>query len=158
MLYTISMKKAFRVFALCMSLTLVACTPDNSGKTSTSFYDVVTEQTVSWTECLSQPESHYVVYFYSETCSQCQEIKGDVILFARINTVKTYFLDINAPGNEVQRCSEEEVVVGVDDVADLYIVATPTIVEVQDGVTTANVVGKNRCLELINNLKTNNQN
>ena len=135
---------------------MASCHPGTNSGSSISAsnpYDVMINQATSWNECLSQEEAHYLVYFYSETCSPCKQIKGDVIAFANLNVVKTYFVDTAKPENTIQKCSAEEVEVGVSDVADLYIVGTPTLIEVRDGATVSNVAGQNKCLNLINSLK-----
>ena len=138
---------------------LVSCQPQTVNSSSSSpDYGIMERQSVSWAECLSQEEAHYLVFFYSETCSQCNEIKGDVVSFATSNIVKTYFVDTQKPGNEIQKCSADEVVIGIDNIEDLYIVGTPTLVEVENGVTTVNAAGKNECLELLGTLRNNNDN
>ena len=135
---------------------MASCHPETNSGSSISAsnpYDIMMNQATSWSECLSQEEAHYLVYLYSETCSSCNQIKGDVVAFANSNVVKTYFVDTAKPENTIQKCSAEEVEVGVSDVADLYIVGTPTLIEVRDGATVSNVAGQNKCLTLINSLK-----
>ena len=135
---------------------IVSCKPQTSSNSKID-YGIMERQSVTWAECLSQTESNYLVFFYSETCSSCREIKRDVVVFATSNVVKTYFLDVAKPINNVQTCPEDEIVVGVDNIEDLYIVATPTFIEVENGRTTVNVVGKERCLGLLETLQ-NSQN
>ena len=153
------MNIGLKVCSLLFALSAISCTPQTTSSSiisSSNYDDIIDKQSVSLTECLSQEEEHYLVYFYSPTCTPCSEIKGDVVSFAVDNVVKTYFLNTKESGNEIQKCSADEVVVGVDDVADLYIVGTPTLVEVKNGTTTSNVAGKNKCLNLLNQLRTDN--
>ncbi|MCK5761518.1 MAG: thioredoxin family protein [Candidatus Izimaplasma sp.] len=46
-------------------------------------------------EITTMPEDEYLVYFYSEGCGHCQQIKYDVLEFADDNNenIKVYFLD-----------------------------------------------------------------
>ena len=160
MLYTITMKSGLKICSLLFALFIVSCTPDagnGSSSGGSKTYDIMAEQATSWNECLSQQEEHYLVYFYSPTCNPCQEIKGDVVSFASSNQVKTYFVDTSLPENKIQKCSQEEIVLGVSDVTNLYILGTPSLVEIQNGSTTSNVGGKSKCLELLNTLKTSNE-
>ena len=76
-----------------------------------------------------------------------------MVSFALDDIVKMYFVDIDKPGNEIQKCSLDEVTTGVSDIDDFKIAGTPTIVEVQNGVTTKNAPGKNKCLDLLNDLR-----
>ena len=155
MLYTITMNIRLKICILPLLVFMASCHPQTQSKSSSLDYGIMERQSISWAECLSQQEDHYLVFFHSETCSSCQEIKGDVISFASENICKTYFLDIDKPGNEISKCSVDEIVVGVDNINDFKIAGTPTIVEVQSGVTTANAPGKNKCLELLTSLRNN---
>lgn len=153
------MNIGLKLCSLLFAISAVSCTPQTTSSSviSSSNYDEIIErQSVSLAECLSKEEEHYLVYFYSSTCTPCSEIKGDVVSFAMDNIVKTYFLNTKEPGNEIQKCSAEEVVVGVNDVSNLFIVGTPTLVEVKNGTTTSNVAGKSKCLNLLNELRANN--
>lgn len=131
---------------------MTSCKPQ-AGSSSSIDYKIMERQSISWAECLSQAEPQYLVFFHSNTCASCQEIKGDVVSFATSNIVKTYFVDIDKPGNEIQKCSVDEIVVGADRIEDFYIAGTPTIVEVENGRTTVNAAGKSKCLELLETLK-----
>ena len=44
---------------------------------------------------LTQPEDQYLVYYYTESCLYCQEIKTEVLNFANENNanIKVYFWD-----------------------------------------------------------------
>ena len=158
MLYTMTMKIGLKICFLPLLICMASCHPKTNGKSASYDEGIIERQSVSWAECLSQQEDHYLVFFHSETCSTCKEIRGDVLSFAYENIVKTYFLDIDKPGNEIQRCSIDEVEVGIDNIANFKIAGTPTIVEVENGVTIAHAPGKDRCLELLGNLRNSRNN
>ena len=150
------MKTGLRILSLLFTLSMASCVPQtNSGSSNgiSDAYNIIDRQATSWNDCLSQSEDHYLVYFYSDTCNPCNEIKWDIVMFANSDVVKTYFVDTAKPENKIQKCSADEVVVGVSDVADLYIVGTPTLIEVKEGATVSNVAGQSKCLGLINSLK-----
>ncbi|MBN2604305.1 MAG: thioredoxin family protein [Bacilli bacterium] len=49
---------------------------------------------------VTRPEDQYLVYYYTETCTYCQEIKTQVLEFADSNNanVKVYFWDASEIG------------------------------------------------------------
>ena len=122
---------------------------ESSSKNAIQEYEIVSKQEIYLDDCLSQIEEKYLIFFHSETCTHCQEIIEDVIAFANSNIIKTYFLNVSKKENKITRCSQDEIEVGIDKVEDLRIVGTPTIVEVEEGVTTVNVAGKSACLAFL---------
>lgn len=136
----------------------VCCSPvqnEQSNKSASKEYEIPTELTISLKDCLSQVESEYLIFFHSKMCTHCQEIKGDVLSFSSENILKTYFLDIMEPNNEVPICIKEEIVIGVTNYEDIKILGTPTIIKVENGKTTMNVGGKENCLTLLNEERMN---
>ena len=111
---------------------------------------IIKENEILWDDCLSQDESNYLVFIYSETCSHCHEIMGDVTLFVQSNIFKTYFVNKSDSSNKIPICPIDEVVVDVDEIDCLSIAGTPTILEVEEGRTTANIFGADSCLTFLN--------
>ena len=144
------MNLKMRIIPVLAAVLLASCSNNASNKQSSSAFDIAKEQEINLVDCLSQKEEQYLVFFHSETCSKCQQIIGDVIEFANANIVTTYFLDIKKAGNEIQTCTADELVLGVDNVDDLRILGTPTIIKVENGTTVANVAGKEKCLTFLN--------
>ena len=149
------MNFGLRICSAFLLFGLFSCAPQTEDSSSVINYKIIEEQSISWADCLSQKENHYLVFFHSETCATCQEMKGDVTSFACENILKTYFVDIDKPGNKINKCTLEEVTVGVSNVDDFKIAGTPTLIEVEEGITIANAPGKEKCLELLNSLRTN---
>ena len=151
------MKKMLRFFSLLFVAIPLSCSSAGSSsvQSTSNIYDIIDRQSISLADCLSQPENHYVVYFYSDTCASCQRIKESVVTFANSSVVKTYFLDTQKPENNIQKCSIDELIVGVNNVSDLYIAGTPTLLEVKDGVTVSNVGGEINCLDLLETFTIN---
>ena len=143
------MNLRLRFIPIVLTILLASCTGNSSSKSSSSAKTMPPENEIKLVNSLSQEEEQYLIFFHSETCNHCKEIMGDVISFAEENIIKTYFLNISDPDNNIQRCTKEELTVGIDKVEDLRILGTPTIVKVENGVTTKNEGGKEKCLTLL---------
>ena len=153
------MSLRMHICSLFVAAMFVSCSPaqnEQSNKNASTDFKIPIEQEIVLIDCLSQSESQYLVFFHSETCSHCREIMGDILLFNDETILKVYFLDIKKPNNEVTICQKEEIVLGVSNYQDIKIIGTPTLIKVENGVTTANVAGKEECLTLINQERLNN--
>ena len=151
-MYTIFINMKLHTLPLLLVAVFTSCSSKGSESTSKNAiqeYEIVNKQEIYLDDCLSQIEEKYLVFFHSETCTHCQEIIEDVIAFANSSIIKTYFLNVSKKENKITRCSQDEIEVGIDKVEDLRIVGTPTIVEVEEGVTTVNVAGKSACLAFL---------
>ena len=136
-----------------------SCSPaqsEYSNKNTSSEYEINANLLISWDDCLSQKENHYLVFFYSKSCQHCHQIMGDVLSFCESNIVKTYFLDTKDPDNNVQLSNDIDKTIGVSKTDELFTVGTPTLLEIEDGFVKANVPGKEDCLSLLNELRLNN--
>ena len=157
-MYTDFMSLRMHICSLFVAAMFVSCSPaqnEQSNKNASTEYEIPVEQEIDLKDCLSQSESQYLVFFHSETCSHCREIREDILFFANENILKVYFLDIKKPSNEVTICQKEEIELGISSYQDIKILGTPTIIKVENGVTTANVAGKEECLTLINQQRLN---
>ena len=117
-MYTDSMSLRMHICTLLAAAMFVSCSPaqnEQSNKNASTEYEIPIEQEIFLKDCLSQNESQYLVFFHSETCSHCKEIRGDVLSFCEANLTKIYFLDIKKPTNEIQTCPKEEIVIGVNN-------------------------------------------
>ena len=155
-MYTIFINMKLHTLPLLWVVVFTSCTgskSESSNKNAIQEYGIISQQEINLADCLSQIEENYLVFFHSETCGHCKEIIEDVIAFAESNIIKTYFLNVSKSENKVERCLRDEIEIGIDNVDDLKIVGTPTIVEVENGVTTANVAGKESCLAFLNEQK-----
>ena len=141
-------------FCLLIVVAMIAsCTPEesqSSNKNASEEYGIVTEQEILLADCLSQEEDNYIVFFHSDKCEHCKQIIGDVIEFAASNILKTYFVNIGKSENKIKICQPVDLTIGITDVKDLAIVGTPTIIEVEEGMTIANAPGKESCLTYLN--------
>ena len=147
------MNHRLRIFPLLLVAMFASCTPATSeqmSKNAFSEHEIVIIQQIKWADILSQKESHYLVFFYSETCAHCHEIMGDVIAFSTAEIVRTYFLDIKQSETKIPIKNEIDETIGATSINDLFIAGTPTIIEVEEGVVKANIPGKDECLSFLN--------
>ena len=148
-----------RSLSLILATVFASCSPSKSepsNKNAVQEYEIIAKQEIYLGDCLSQEEEDYLVFFHSDTCGHCKEIIDDVTLFASSSIIKTYFLNVSKSENKVPRCSVQDIEIGIDQIDNLRIVGTPTIIEVENGITTANVAGKDLCLMFLNEKKDKN--
>lgn len=101
-------------------LLLSGCASNNKQETIHNYHEIK-DRLIEWNTIFEQPEENYLVYFYSERCGYCNELKQDIIKFYLADYVPMYFV-----------CTDYDVVVGprsdltgVDKIEDFYIFGTP---------------------------------
>ena len=148
---------------LCMLLSVAvftSCSPAQSepqSKNNSQEYEIITNNTILLENFFDQEEDDYLVFVHSDTCAQCKEIIGDVVTFANDNIRKTYFLNMTTSSSKITKVSVNEITVGVSSVVGLVYVGTPTIYEVVNKTTTANIGGKDKCLTFLNEIRKNSE-
>ena len=154
------MKTKIGFYSLVLLALLTSCSSSNSEQSNSnasSGFDIPVEQQIIWTDCLSQEEENYLVFFYSETCNHCHEIMGDVIAFSEENIIKIYFSDVAKGETKIPISRDVDDALGIDDINSFFIAGTPTLIEVYEGTVTANVPGKDACLSFLNEQRINNE-
>ena len=108
-------------------------------------YHEIKDRLIPWNEIFNQEEDYYFVYFYSETCGHCNDIKQDVLNY--------YFESIN-PMYFV--CTNYEAVIGpkkelygIDNIDEFYIFGTPFMIEIKDHTILDYYAGTIEILEFI---------
>ena len=147
------MNYKLRILPFVLTALFASCSPAKSeqmSKNTFSEYNVPLDQKIAWSDCLSQKEDHYLVFFYSETCTYCHEIMGDVLSFYEANVLQMYFLDTKATDTKIPIGSNIDLTIGIDNVNELFIAGTPTIIEVENWIVKANVPGSDNCLTFLN--------
>ena len=147
------MNNKLRILPFVLTALFASCSPAESeqmSKNAFSEYEIPIDQKIEWSNCLSQKDDHYLVFFYSKTCTHCHEIIGDVLAFNEEKIVTMYFLDIKASDIKIPISNNIDLTIGVDKVDDLFIAGTPSIIEVSSGVITANIAGSDNCLTFLN--------
>ena len=147
------MNNKLRILPFVLTALFASCSPAESeqmSKNAFSEYEIPLDRKIIWSNCLKQKEDRYLVFFYSETCAHCHEIMGDVLAFTNDNIVTTYFLDIKASDIKIPISNNIDLTIGVDSIDDLFIAGTPSIVEVENQIVTANIAGTDNCLTFLN--------
>jgi len=91
-----------------------------------SSFEVSRKNTV-WGEMLNQSEQEYYAYIYSETCGYCRKIEPEIKKYSQ--TYIVYFIERS---DDIPIASERGDLTGVDDINSLYILGTPTLLEISD--------------------------
>ena len=134
------------------TLTIVsACSPavdETKLKNRFSEYEIVNNHQIEWSEVLTKKIDNYIVFVYSETCAHCHEMMQEIIDFATDDILPTFFVD--TASTEVVFTKENEPIIGIDDLTQLAVLGTPSIIEVLDGYVVANIPGLDDCLMYLN--------
>lgn len=116
-------------------IVLVGCSPSKTVEDvnkedppteSVLDYSIV-ETSISWVDVFEQIEERYLVYFYSEYCGYCRNIKEEFLSYYLLNKEKIYFVD--AIKEKAVYHSGAEGIIGIDNIDDYYIPGTPFLVE-----------------------------
>ena len=129
---------------------VVACSPAKSptnDKNTFSEYEIVNKQQLTW-ESIFSLDGNYLVFFYSETCSYCHEMMENIISFAESGIIPTFFLDTNQ--NDVSFNKIGEPPTGYVPIEEFFIIGTPSLIEIEEGIITAHLVGLDDCLTYLN--------
>ena len=147
------MNNKLRILPFALTALLASCTPAKSeqmSKNTFSEYKQTIDEKIMWSDCLSQNEDHYLVFFYSETCAHCHEIMGDVLSFKEENILKMYFLNVKEQDIKIPISNKIDLTIGIDTVDDLFIAGTPSIIEIENWIVKANIAGTDNCLTFLN--------
>ena len=101
-------------------LLLCGCTAKET-KIEQHNYNEIFDRLIPWDYIFEQEENDYLVYFYSERCGYCNEIKQDILQFYLKEIIPMYFV-----------CTDYDVVIGprsdltgIDNIDDFFIFGTP---------------------------------
>ena len=94
-------------------------------------YDYPIERTISWENCLSIEEEYYLLYFYSPTCGHCIDLKPDFLEYYYSCNPPLYF--VNCLEGATYKANKENII-GISSEIDLYILGTPSLMEIKDNI------------------------
>ena len=94
-------------------------------------YDDLELPKIAWSDIFLKEDDKYLVYFYSEECGYCNSIKEEILDYYEMTTRKMYFIDVIEDGNVVINHSFDSVI-GVNDVNNLFIRGTPSLLEIEN--------------------------
>ena len=93
-------------------------------------YKIVDNRQIAWKDILSKSKDRYVVYFYSEYCGYCKQIKQDILSYYLKDMDEMYF--VNTVKEKAVFKSNDGLLTGAKKIEDFYIFGTPFLVEVTD--------------------------
>lgn len=126
---------------------LTACT--SNGEVIEHNYHEIKDKLISWDDIFIQKEDSYLIYFYSERCIHCNEIKQEIISFFLEDITTMYFVCTNikaefGPTKELN---------GIDSINDFYIFGTPFLLELKNHIVEDYYAGVNEVKDRISILK-----
>lgn len=141
------MKGLFKLSLFITMIALNSCTSEPlalSTKSSNTFpttqeysYSDVINKTIFWSDVFSIDSESYYVYFFSRTCSHCNELK-DFIIEKALDREDIYFVQSSI---DVKYTKDEESIIGVDNIDNLAIVGYPSLIKIEFGKVIKNIAG-----------------
>ena len=110
-------------------------------------YSEVKEFSLSWSEIFNPKEEKYFVYFYSTTCSHCQDLKNTIIEKA-LQEKNIYFVQNS---RDVVLSENTFSTLGLSSIENLSILGYPSCLKIENHVISKNVAGKTQIIDLLNN-------
>ena len=138
-----------KIISLVIPLLLLCSCNANKSQPVTHNYHETKESLIPWSDVFSQTEADYLVYFYSESCGHCNEIKQDVISFYLKELIDMYFVCTDIEAN----FGPTKDLIGVDNIESFYIFGTPFLTRIADYQVTEYYVGAKAIRNYINQFK-----
>ncbi len=85
----------------------------------------------------------YYTYFYSSTCSHCQELKNFIIEKA-LERKDIYFIKSSSKDKFT---TDENLVINAGNPDDIYILGYPTMLKIENKIVTKNLPGNDKIIE-----------
>ncbi len=109
-------------------------------------YDEIKDYELKLSTCFDVELDDYYLYFYSETCSHCSEIKNLMITEA-IERGDIYF--IKASNND-KLTNDQSLLIGAENPDDIYILGYPSLLEISNKKCIKNEAGKSNIQAVLN--------
>lgn len=100
-------------------------------------YSEINQYKISWKTTFSQAKTSYFVYFYSLTCSHCEQLKNDIIEYALKNE-NMYFCQNS---EEVIITENVYSTIGISSYEHLSILGFPSLIYIENGILKSNIAG-----------------
>ena len=142
--------RTFYLPLLC-ALTMLGCSSCGIGARKTDeqkqrdyldYEDIALE----WKDLFLPAKSQYFVYIYSISCLHCERIKEDVLEAIDLNLDAFYLIHYTS---EIQTKSNVSETIGKEKVEEVYILGTPTLLEISDHHIALNIAGENAILDYL---------
>lgn len=133
-----------RTILLLLTLLLTGCSSDIQPIIKEYDYSDVTAF-ISWNDVFKQEENEYSVYFFSQTCGHCKELKQEILSYYFGNYEQLYFVET---GEDTVYGSPSDLV-GVNSIECFYIFGTPFLINIESGAVSNYCAGNTKIREYI---------
>lgn len=125
-------------------LVLTGCKANNQIKESHNYHEVK-DDLIAWSDIFNIDSSDYLLYFYSERCGHCSEIKNEVISYYEHTDKEMYFVctDIDAVFGPAKDLTD------IDNIEDFYIFGTPFLTRIYNFKVKEYYAGSNSILNYL---------
>ena len=144
-------KNFYITFSLLLaSISLVSCGGDFFNAKADPVYDYKDFENykICHENVFFQAKSQYFVYIYSLRCGHCLAIKQDVLSYILECKTPMYLLEYN---ENIKIASNVTNTIGINNIEELYILGTPTLLKIEDKILTLNVAGQDEVIEILKN-------
>ena len=125
-----------------LSVPLISCVQTANNTIIEDYSDV--ETSISWYEVFSF-NGEYLVYFYSEHCAHCKEIKNEVLYYYSKHIETMYFVCTD----EYAVFSKGDNLIGMTSIDDFYILGTPFLIRIYEKELVNYYAGSSKIAEYI---------
>ena len=132
------------LFLPCLFI-LIACDRKEKVVFTEHDYIEVRDREIGWNDVFSPAKIDYFVYFYSRRCSHCNAIKDKVIDYS-LKVDNMYFIEFDS---DVKVGNNAELTIGKTTIDDLFILGTPSLLEIKDKMVTMNIAGEDDILSFL---------
>lgn len=135
-----------KIICLLTSLCLLGCKSEKTKEENHNYHEIKS-CLLNWSDVFNQSETDYLVYFYSERCGHCNEIKNEIISYYYSTDNKLYFVctDIDSVIGPVKDLT------GIDNIDDFYIFGTPFLIRIYEFMVKEYYAGTKAILNFIDN-------
>ena len=128
-----------------LAFGLIVSSCSSSIEVSFHNYHEIKERIINWYQVFNQKEDYYLIYYYSERCGYCNDIKQEVLDYYFKSITTMYFV-----------CTDYEIgtgpakdLIGINNIDDFYIFGTPFMTEIKEGAIYNYYAGKEEILGFI---------
>lgn len=108
-------------------------------------YHEIKDRIINWNQIFEVNDERYLVYFYSERCGYCNDIKQEILNYYFLHIDSLYFVctDLEIKTGPIKELT------GINNIDYFYIFGTPFLVEFNLQTVTNYYVGKDDILSFI---------
>ena len=142
------MKRILLTSVMCLLLCSCQKNKNNGLRTYDYTDEDIVKYVIDWDNVFKQEERDYYVYIYSKTCGYCKEIKQKILAKVIEENPKIYLVEYS---EKISIITDPEYIIGKQNIEEIGIVGTPTLIEIYNYVLVDNVVGSKAIIETLTN-------